>query len=305
MIAPRILSAVAVGLSFALAHPGMADSGSGPSPEPGGKDAPATAPAVPSPGGPGSAMGGGESGQRPPVKRPEEAVSVYRRVPDIPIRLADGRETSLSDLWTDRPLLMTLVFSRCAGVCSPFLRTLRSLADADGGGGREYDLLALSFDARDSTAAMAAMAEAIGAAGRPGWHFAVASPESIERLTTFLDFQVQWNESTAQFDHPATLVAIDDGRVVRVVTGGALSPARFREVTAELRGDFVAIYPTAAGVRFRCFEFRADGNLRPSWGMLLLVYPSVAALLLVGTVFLLVRRPSPPWRPAAKTQSCA
>lgn len=223
----------------------------------------------------------------PPVNRPDEAVSVYRTVPDIPLRLSDGSETTLAALWQERPLLLTLVFTRCAGVCSPFVQTMRSLADAEGGGGKDYDLLALSFDPRDDPGTMAAMAENVGAADKPGWRFAVTQPDAVEELTRFLDFQTKWNASTAQFDHPATLVAIDDGRVVRVLTGGALSPARFREVTAELAGDFVAIYPENAGVRFRCFEFSPEGKLRPSWGMLLLVYPAVAAVLLVALVFML------------------
>lgn len=221
----------------------------------------------------------------PPIERPDEAVSVYQKVPDIPLRLSDGSETTLAALWRERPLLLTLVFTRCAGVCSPFVRTMRSLADAEGGGGRDYDLLALSFDARDDPATMTAMAENTGVAGQPGWSFAVTRPGAAEELMRFLDFQTRWNESTAQYDHPATMVAIADGRVVRVLTGGALSPARFREVTAELSGDFVAIYPQNAGVRFRCFEFSPEGKLRPSWGMLLLVYPSVGAALLVGLVF--------------------
>lgn len=228
------------------------------------------------------------------VTRPDEAASVYREVPEVPIRLSDGREAKLSDLWRERPLLMTLVFSRCAGVCSPFLGTLRSLAEDEGGGGTDYNLLALSFDSRDEPADLAAMAEAAGASGKPGWHFAVAPREAIDRLTAFLDYRTQWNESTGQFDHPATMIAIDEGHVVRVVTGGALSPARFREVTAELAGGFVSIYPLQADVRFRCFEFGRDGKPRPSWGMLLLVCPVVGALALVAAIFLPRPHQGPP-----------
>lgn len=269
MIAPagrRILSAASVLAAGAgLLLPPAASAA------PSARDAGAEPPAAPQPS---------------PVTRPDEAASVYREVPEVPIRLCDGREAKLSDLWRERPLLMTLVFSRCAGVCSPFLGTLRSLAEDEGGGGKDYNLLALSFDSRDEPADLAAMAEAAGASGKPGWHFAVAPREAIDRLTAFLDYRTQWNESTGQFDHPATMIAIDEGRVVRVVTGGALSPARFREVTAELAGGFVSIYPMEADVRFRCFEFGRDGNPRPSWGMLLLVCPVLGALALVAAIFL-------------------
>ena len=230
------------------------------------------------------------------IARPDEAAVVYQPLPDIEIELGDGSETHLSELWAERPLMLTLVFSRCYGVCSPFLKTIRSVADDVGGTARDFDFLVLSFDSRDTTDEMKIMAETTGAAGREGWHFGIASEADIKRLTETIGFQFQWNETSQQFDHPATLVALSEkGRVVRVVTGGALSHARFREVVSELRGDFVPIYPTEADVRFRCFEFSADGVARPSWGLLILVLPAIVSLLLAVAIFQIVRRnPSSP-----------
>ncbi len=225
------------------------------------------------------------------IPRPDEAAVVFQPLPDIQIELDDGSKPHLSELWQQRPLLLTLVFSRCYGVCSPFLKTIRSVADDVGGTARDYDFLVLSFDSRDTTDEMKIMAETTGAAGREGWHFGIASEADIALLTKSISFQFKWNETSQQFDHPATLVALSEkGRIVRVVTGGALSHARFREVTSELRGNFVPIYPTAADVRFRCFEFSADGVARPSWGMLILVLPALFSLLITVAVFRIVRR---------------
>jgi len=219
------------------------------------------------------------------VQRPEEALSVYRPLPDIALRVAGGGESSLSGFWEERPLVLTLVFTRCYGVCNPFLRAIRSVSDAVGGAGQDYEVLVLSFDARDTEEEMAMFAEAVGAAERPGWHFGVAVPGEVARLADAVGFAYQWNEETQQFDHPATLVGAVDGQVLRVVTGGAVSQARFREMLSELRGDFVPIYPTEADRRFRCFEFTAEGVARPSWGLLILVYPAIATLLLAMLVF--------------------
>ncbi|MDP1592024.1 MAG: SCO family protein [Prosthecobacter sp.] len=224
------------------------------------------------------------------IPRPDEAAVVFQPMPDIQIELDDGRKAAFSTLWKERPLLLTLVFSRCYGVCSPFLKTIRSVADDVGGTAKEYDFLVLSFDSRDTTDEMKIMAETTGAGGRAGWHFGIASEADIARLTQAIGFQFQWNETAQQYDHPATLVAVSEkGKVVRVVTGGALSRARFSEVVSELRGDFVPIYPTDADVLFRCFEFSADGVARPSWGLLILVYPAAITLLLTVTIFCLVR----------------
>lgn len=225
------------------------------------------------------------------VPRPDEGTVVGRSLPDIGIELADGKKTSLSALGEKRPLILTLVFSRCAGVCSPFLRTIRSVADDVGGVSVDYDFLVLSFDSRDTAEEMGLMAEYVGAGRRAGWNFGVAGREDIGRLAGALGFQFRWSEEAQQFDHPAVLVAMRDGRVLRMVTGGAVSHARFREVVSELRGDFVPIYPTMADVRFRCFEFGPDGVARPSWGMLIVAYPAMVTALITGAIFLLVRPP--------------
>lgn len=226
----------------------------------------------------------------PPVPRPDEERVVQKSLPDIPVTLADGRQVALSSLWRERPLFLTLVFTRCYGVCSPFLRTVRSVADDVGGTGADYNIVALSFDSRDTADELSIMAGSAGAKDRAGWYFALASPADIARLTQAIGFEYKWNEATQQFDHPATLVGVDRGRVVRLLTGGAVSPARFREMLAEMRGEFVPIYPAQDGVRFRCFEFRADGIPRPAPGMLLLIAPAIITLLLVAAFFYVIRR---------------
>lgn len=241
------------------------------------------------------------------IPRPDEAAVVFQTLPDIQIELDDGRKAALSTLWQERPLLLTLVFSRCYGVCSPFLKTIRSVADDVGGTAKDYDFLVLSFDSRDTTDEMKIMAETTGAAGHAGWHFGIATEADIARLTEAIGFQFQWNETSQQYDHPATLVALSEtGKVVRVVTGGALSHARFSEVVSELRGDFVPIYPTEADVLYRCFEFGADGVVRPSWGLLILVYPAAITLLLTLTIFGFTRQrrqPAPTTKPTSKAKS--
>ena len=238
------------------------------------------------------------------IPRPEEAPLLYQSLPDIAVDLGDGHKRALSSLWQQRPLLVTFVFTRCAGVCSPFLRALRSVSADARGAGTDYDFLVLSFDTRDTTNEMSALSQFTGTSGQNGWHFGLAAPEDIERLTRAVGFKYQWNAASQQFDHPASLVAIREGKVIRLLTGGAISPARFREVLSELRGDFVPIYPAVADTRFRCFEFSADGVLRPSWGLLILVYPALMALSLTAAVFLLARRrPVEPENPIAERRA--
>ena len=63
---------------------------------------------------------------------PEEGRYLRKQVPDILVRDVRGGEFPLSKAWNERPMLLALVFTRCAGVCSPLLSSLSS-AGADWG----------------------------------------------------------------------------------------------------------------------------------------------------------------------------
>jgi protein SCO1/2 len=210
---------------------------------------------------------------------PEEGRYVGRAVPDVLLTDARGAAVPLSRLWRQRPILLVLVFSRCSGVCTPFLTSLAAAQDAVGGAA-DYGTLVVSIDPRDTPRDMAAWGEGLGLAGRPGWSFAVAAPADVERLAAAVGFWSLWDEERRQFDHPALLVAIAGGRVVRLlVGGGGVVPARLQEVVRELRGDFVASYPLPGKVLFRCFEYDpASGRMRLDWGFLLLLLPAGATL---------------------------
>ena len=116
----------------------------------------------------------------------------------------------------------------------------------------------------------------------PDWTFGVSSGAAVERLARTVGFWFRWDEPTAQFDHPALLVAVDRGRVVRLMVGGTAEPVRLLEVVRELRGGFVAACPRPGRVLFRCFQYDPrTGRFALGWGFLLLAVP--ATLTLLGT----------------------
>lgn len=238
------------------------------------------------PGGSALAQPGAEP---PPIARPDENKYVNEQVPDVLLHLRGEERHRLSRLWNEKPILLTLVFSRCAGVCSPFLRSVKSVSDSTIGPGDDYQFVVISFDPQDTPEDMRNMAEAIGVADRPGWIFGTVSKKDIDQLTSAFDFQFQWDETRQQYNHPATLIAIDNGRSVRALTGGAVSHGRFKEVVSELRGEFVPVYPLQTKVLFRCFDYSPDKGFSPNWGLFLIMLPAVVAI--AGTLVIFGREP--------------
>ena len=229
----------------------------------------------------------GQPASRPPF----EDRFIAQSVPDITVATAMGA-LPLSRLWQEKPLVVTMVYTRCGGVCVPYLRFLRDATHSDGGAGRDYRVLVLSFDPRDTVADMKSLAEELGLQSNPAWIFGVTGPDETRRLASATGYWFTWDPSNNQYDHPALLVGIKDGRLLRMLAGDVPS-VRFREVADELRGRFVRAYPLPSKVaRFRCFQYDASGRLHLDWGVLLMFIPATFAIVCTICIFSVSRRSS-------------
>ena len=204
---------------------------------------------------------------------PSEDRLINRAVPDIPLTTATGARVTLSQIARGRPLLLSFVFTRCGGVCSPFLASWRS-ADRALGEKRTYLRLVLSFDPRDTPAEVSTLAGHHTLNGKDDWTFAVGDPKDVRRLADATGFWWAWDESRQQFDHPAMLAGIRDGRVVRILVAASITPARLDELVREVSGEFVRSYPLPGRVPFRCVRYDATtGRTTLDWGFALLLIP--------------------------------
>ena len=237
-------------------------------------------------------LAGTAAGQPDPrAAAPDETRLLNTRLPDILLTTANGERIALSSLSRGKPLVLGFVFTRCAGVCSPFLRSWRAadstLARSASADPSSFHRLVLSFDPRDSAADMRALAEHVGASTDRDWTFAIASADEVRKLTEAAGFWYEWDEARQQFDHPAMLAGVREGRLVRLLVGGSISSGRLNELVREVSGEFVASYPLPGRVRFRCVQFDpASGQVTLDWGFALLLVPVVVTtattLLLFG-----------------------
>jgi protein SCO1/2 len=212
---------------------------------------------------------------------PSEERLLNAPVPDIWLTTVTGTRVKLSQIAARGPLVLTFVFTRCAGVCSPFLMSWRT-ADRVLGRQAPYARLVLSFDPRDTEADMSALARHLDLQASDHWTLAVGDPGEVRRLAEAVGFWWDWNESRQQFDHPAMLVGVRDGRLVRLLVGGSVNPARLDELVREVSGEFVQSYPLPGRILFRCVQFDAvTGRVTLDWGFGLLFVPVAATT--IGT----------------------
>lgn len=221
----------------------------------------------------------------------QESRLLGRELPDAALTLADGARTSMTALAQGKPLLVAFFYRRCTGICTPFLQWLRDAADEVGGLGRDYRILALSFDETDTSRALHAQAQALGLDANGGWAFGKTSPQELARVAGALGYRFVLDPASGQYAHDALVVALDHGRVSGAVLGTADSERRLRQLLWTLRGRFIASYRIAGEAPLACLAFDPrSGAMRYDWGMLLLAAPGTGAIAFALAVFGSARR---------------
>lgn len=225
---------------------------------------------------------------------PLEGRVLYRTLPDAPLFTDSGASHYLSQLWDEKPVILTFIFTRCSGVCYPFAFSLRDAVEIVGGLGEEYRVVVISFDPLDTPETLLAMKRRLGVENNPDWIFATTTPQALEKLVTTTGFWYRKVEGTDQYDHPAMLVGVRNGRIVRLQVAPTLSVAMIRAVVRELQGDRVLSYPLPdPRIPFRCFDYDSEtGAVRMDWGMLVLIVPTVLGFSLASLLFYNTRRRS-------------
>jgi len=218
----------------------------------------------------------------------KEEQKVYSRIHDAPLQLIDGRTTCIRQMSNQKPLVLALIFTRCTGVCNPFiLRLKEQLAFREES--LDFQLIVLSFDPRDELSDMEAYAKRFDLAQHDKWHFGVTS--QITQLNQSIAFDPEWDSTLQQFEHDALLVGINtDGFITKKLLGIRSNRDLIR-LSASINNEFAPTYRLPnKNVLFSCFNYDPQtGKSLPGLGLLFIALPGLLAFILVFTIRYLVK----------------
>jgi protein SCO1/2 len=151
-----------------------------------------------------------------------------------------GRTVTLGEFFGARPVIVAFVYYQCPMLCNQVMNGISSALKAlSFAPGRDFDVVLVSFDPRDTPAAAAEKkkahlenwaAEETGAS----WHLLTGTEAEIRRTTAAAGFSYRWDEATGQFAHVSgVLVATPDGRLARYFYGVEYSPKELRMALVE------------------------------------------------------------------------
>lgn len=151
-----------------------------------------------------------------------------------------GASVRLGDYFGRRPVILVFNYYQCPMLCSQVLNGLTSaLAAMKFEVGKEFDVVAISIDARETPALAAdAKAKYLHRYGRPasasGWHFLTGDQAAIDAAARAAGFGYVWDDRTQQFAHGSgIMVATADGRLAQYFYGIEFSPRDLRLAVVE------------------------------------------------------------------------
>jgi protein SCO1/2 len=180
----------------------------------------------------------GVDGELPP---PLRDVGFDQRLgADVPLDLLfrdeSGQEIPLGRYFGEqRPVILSLVYYRCPMLCTLVLNGLTSSLKAlPFAAGREFEIVTVSFDPRETPALAAAKKAAyLERYGRPeageGWHFLTGDEDPIRRLADAVGFRYTYDPELDQYAHASgILVLTPEGKIARVFYGVEYAPRDLR-----------------------------------------------------------------------------
>jgi protein SCO1/2 len=137
-----------------------------------------------------------------------------------------GKTVRLGDYFGERPVVLAFVYYECPMLCNQILNGLVSgVGVLDQTVGTDFDVVAISFDARETpTQAAAKKATYLDRYQRPGsergWHFLTGDEATIKRVTDTAGFQFAWDAASQQFAHASgIIVTTPEGKLSRYLFG--------------------------------------------------------------------------------------
>jgi protein SCO1/2 len=207
-----------------------------------------------------------------------------------------GQTVQLGKYFGKRPVVLALVYYECPMLCTQILNGMvRAAKVLTFTPGKDYDVVAISFDAREGPKeALAKKAVYMKDYGHPetaaGWHFLTGDPNSIKRVTDAVGFRYKWDVYTATFAHASAIyVLTPDGKLSKYFYGIEYSPKDMRLGLVEASKNKIG--NAVDQILLFCYHFDPTSAKYTFIAMDLLRAAGAATVLMLGGfVFIMLRR---------------
>jgi protein SCO1/2 len=215
---------------------------------------------------------------------------------DLVFRDENNQITPLRTYFGDKPVVISLVYFKCASICPMSIsETTKSLSRLPLVPGKDYNVLVISFDPKDTPAEAAEKKASyskdfLHAGYGDGFHFLTGDQHAIAALTKAVGWKYNWDEASKQFVHAAgIMVATPEGKLSRYFYGVAYAPQDVKMALLEAAKHKIGT-PVDYILLFCLHYDAATGKYTLAIVNLLKVAGILTLLLLVGFVLMSIRK---------------
>ena len=215
---------------------------------------------------------------------------------DAAFRDEFGRPVTLGAYFGSRPVILAPVYYECPMLCTQILNGLvSSLKAVSFNPGREFEVVALSFDPKDTPELAGKKRQSyLNRYGRPdtanGWHFLTGSEPSIKRVMDAIGYRYRYDEATRQYVHASGIVVLTpQGRISHYFYGVEYAPRDLRLGLVESSQNKIGS-PVDQILLF-CYHYDPATGKYGAIAMGMVRYLGIGFVLIAGSwVFLALRR---------------
>ncbi len=213
-----------------------------------------------------------------------EEENIYNQIYNAQLKLTDGKIATIHGLAEREPLIIAFVFTRCSGICSPYLLQLKeNFIALSRENSKPYNVLVLSFDPDDSLSDISYIAQQFNLLSDKRWLFGVTN--NITALNTSVGFHPVWNPAIKQFDHDAPLVGVNSQGYICKKLFGIRSEKDISLLISSINNEYTPTYQLPSkNSLFSCFKYDPlTGKNNPGFGLLFIALPAILTIaILVG-----------------------
>ncbi len=163
----------------------------------------------------------------------------------------------------NKPTIVTFVYYKCAGICSPLLTELSGIVEKmDLELGKDYQILTLSIDPGETPELAASKRENyLSVIAKPvnaqGWRFFTGDSVNIHKFTDAAGFFYKRHEN--DWIHPTALIFLSpEGKLTRYINGIQYLPFDVKMAVIEASNGKVG--PTIARILRLCYSYDPEGH---------------------------------------------
>jgi protein SCO1/2 len=206
---------------------------------------------------------------------------------DLKFRDEYGNQIALGQYFHQKPVILSLVYYQCPMLCTQVLNGMvSSFLPLSFSVGKEFDVVTVSFDPRETPEMAAAKKETyLKRYGRPsgydGWHFLTGDKASIDALTEAVGFHYAFDPKLNQFAHASGIMVVTpEGKLAQYYYGIEYSPRDLRLGLIEASKNRIGTL--ADQVLLYCYHYDPSTGRYGAIAMRMVRLGGAATVLLLG-----------------------